>query len=260
MRPRPIVLCAAIFALLVAALWAFPQFWYRRAPSSAPKLWLTGQTNLAGWTFKETPVAAQQEAVLDADRTLCGEFTRGTEMVQVFTAKRFSDDLNEIGLFVHTPDRCWVGAGWKLKASQPEYVEIDLQGTKAIFERRIFVWRNGEEVLVYFGGLSAGESLPYRLDHNLSIAQKSQITAATTPSNARPSPIDARFWGRIWDAFATQTQTRGPKQFIRIATTLRRSETEGDERLKKVLQEWLQPGDYAAELQAWRSSRPKGKG
>jgi hypothetical protein len=257
MRPRAIIIASAVAAILVVALWAFPSFWYTKS-GPGQFTWLTENTNIAGWTYAATPVEKSQEAALDADKAVSGEFKNGSEVVQVFAAKRFSDDPNAIGLFVHTPDRCWVESGWKLKPASPETAEIDFHGTKLICERRVFVWRTGEEVLVYFGGLSAGQPLPYRLDHNLSVGQKSQMNATSRSSQARTRAVDTKFWARIWDVFQSRQQMVGPKQFVRLATpTGGRDAAAADERLKMILERWLQPGDFAGEFGQWQKSKPR---
>src|SRR4051812_16828909 len=113
MRPRSIVTIAAVTAFLVGGFWAFPSFWYTKT-GPGQFTWLSENTNIVDWSYTPTAVEKSQEAALDADKAVSGEFTKGSESVQVFGAKRFSDDPNAIGLFVHTPDRCWVESGWKL--------------------------------------------------------------------------------------------------------------------------------------------------
>ena len=258
MTNRTIIFVALLGAAFVGSLWAFPAAWYTKTGPDK-FVWLTERTNVTDWTFHPTPIGKSEEAALTADVTEAGEFTRGSEQVQVFAAKRFSNDPNEIGLFVHTPDRCWAESGWKFKSAAPDVVELDLHGVKAVCERRVFTWRSGEEMLVYFFGLSSGQTLPYRLDHNLSIGQKQQVNAEARSVGARSRTVDPKLWGRIWDCFQSQRQIVGPKQFFRIATPLYRSnEKAGDERIQQVLSQWLQPGEFQPEAAAFAAS-PKQK-
>lgn len=243
----------------MAGLWAFPSVWYTK--TGAEKfVWFTARTNVADWAFKLTPIDKAQEAALTADETFAGEFSRRGEMVQVFSASRFSDNPDEIGLFVHTPDRCWLESGWKLKSASPDLVEVDLHGVKLGLERRVFRWKNGEELLVYFAGMSAGQALPYRLDHNLSVGRIQQARSESKALGARARATDRKLWGRIWETFLEGRQVTGPKQFFRIATRTRgANDTAAEERLKTALAEWLRPGDYSAEAAAFAAAKAKGK-
>jgi hypothetical protein len=261
MKPRAIPLIAILGALLVATAWAFPRVWYNRGGESNI-IWLNESTNLAAWTFQSIPVSKVEESALDADATFSGEFLKARDRVNVFSAKRYSDDPNEIGLFVHTPDRCWVSAGWKLEPAAPDVTELEVAGLKIQAERRIFRWKSGERLLVYFYGLSAGQPLPYRLDHNLSIAYRQLMQSNSQVGAAQARASDKQFWGRVWDCFRDRRLRNGPKQFIRLATPISGSDiASADDRLKKILPQWLQATDFQKDLQTFeaRSRRASSK-
>jgi hypothetical protein len=254
MKNRSVIVAAVLGAMFVGTLWAFPAAWYTKK-GAEQFVWLTERTNLTGWTFEPTSLSKSEEAALTADVTATGTFTKGADAVQVFAAKRFSNDPNEIGLFVHTPDRCWAESGWKFRSSAPDVTEVEIHGVKATCERRVFQWRSGEEMLVYFFGLSSGQALPYRLDHNLSTGQKQQVNAGAVGVGARARAVDGKLWGRVWECFESQQQIVGPKQFFRVATLLRRGdEKAADARLREVLNEWLQPGDFLQEAAAFAAA------
>ncbi len=251
----PILITAAL-GILVAALWAFPGVWYTRSDQSLNPVWLSERTNLTGWTFKAIPVADSAEKLLVADRTVSGEFDQPETQrsVQVFSAKRYTAKPYDIGLFVHTPDRCWTQAGWEFEPVVPDSVEVAVHGVKMIFERRIFV-AGGHRELVYFGGLVGGQPLPYRLDHNLSVGMKYAVNEAARKSGAMGAGLratDKRFWERIWDAFKARRPILGPKQFIRISTEVAGGDwVSADALLQSFLEPWLTPVDYETELHAW---------
>jgi hypothetical protein len=188
------------------------------------------------------PIGHSAEKVLVADRIVSGEFRNSEGMlVRVFSAKRHRENPNEIGLFIHTPDRCWTEGGWKLEMSVPDSLELTLHGTSIPFERRIFEIK-GQRELVYFAGLVSGRGLPYRLDHHQSIATRAGLASLT-------QALDPHFWHRLWDSFKSRTQLQGPKHFLRISTPIEgRDLTECDEMLKGFLPQWLVSGDYYEEI------------
>ena len=237
-------------------LWAFPKFWYTQTDVSEGYHWLTPSTNLAGWRFQSVPVSRAAEALLVADRLVSGDFSGPEgETVRVFSAKRYVESGNEIGLFVHTPDRCWTETGWRMEPVQPECTQLVLQGIAMTFERRIFVAGDQRE-LVYFGGLVGGQPLPYRLDHNLSVGMKHALhnTRDATGTTLRAS--DRRFWLRIWESFRSRRPLKGPKQFIRVSTPVPVGEEErADALLRDFLPQWLKPADYGLELKERGSHR-----
>jgi len=252
-RPVRVIRGPLLFALLVLLCWVFPRFWYTRADPQRGHYWLAEQKDIPGWTFREIPVSESAERTLVADRLVTGEFSgTGGPVVQVFSAKRYAEKENEIGLFVHTPDRCWTEAGWKLDPTQPELVELDVHGLLITFERRIFVAGDQRE-LVYFGGTVGGQPLPFRLDHNLSVGMRYSLRHSADRTGTTLRASDSRLWARTWDSFKSRSPLNGPKQFIRISTPISGDDpSPADHRLQEFLPLWLRLSDYAAELTAWK--------
>ena len=234
------------FAIIIAVLWLLPAFWYTN-PGDGNRVWFAERTEVEGWNFEPVPISASAERVLVADRTVNGEFRRSGESVRVFSAKRFIENSNEIGLFVHTPDRCWVEGGWKIEPIAPEVQEVKIHGVTMQMERRLFEFGSNRE-LVYFCGLVDGQTLPYRLDHNLSVGVRTFGEENQAASGAVGRASDRHFWQRLWDSFASRRALSGPKQFFRISTPVRGDDlAEADERLKTFLSLWLTPGDFQEE-------------
>jgi len=248
-----------VFCLAVAGCWLFPRFWYVAKGSGQNLFWLAEQTNLPGWQYREVPVAQSAEKTLVADSLVSGEFSRPSgEVVQVFSAKRYVEKENNIGLFVHTPDRCWTEAGWKIEPVQPDCVEISVHGRKLLFERRLFAAKT-ERQLVYFGGLVGGQPLPYRLDHNLSVGLRSALRSTGGRHGTALRASDKRFWERVWDSFVSRQPLLGPKQFVRLSTPVHGADlAPADRLLTEFLAQWLTPSDLQKEMQAWRQAKPSG--
>jgi hypothetical protein len=237
-----------VLSALVLGLWTFPGVYYSKTDPDSPQVWLVGQTNIAGWNFESVPVDESAERLLVADETTNGKYTKddGRTSVLAFSAKRFGSKPNEIGLFIHTPDRCWTMAGWKFEPASPDHLELEVHGLKMLFERRIFR-AGGQRELVYFGGLVGGQPVPYRLDHNQSVGGiwASDASEAKGGLGFLKRSFDRQLWVRVWDAFRSRRRAMGPKQFIRISTSLvRTDEASADRLLKAFLHEWLTPVPY----------------
>lgn len=246
-----------LVSLVLIGLWGFPPVWYTRSATSGGQFWFSPRQEVEGYQYVDQPIGEAQERQLVADETFNGMFSDDNQQtVLAFMAKRYSESMNEIGLFVHTPDRCWTEGGWKIQSVQPDYLVMELQGETLGFERRLFVSGNRHE-LVYFMGLVGGQTLPYRLDHNLTVAMKYQLRAdsnATTGTSFRL--VDQKLWGRVFDAFLSRSPLLGPKQFVRVSTQVAPNDLEeGDRRLQKFLNQWLLRVDYQADLQAWNERR-----
>ena len=252
-QPQSVVLVTAIFVALILGCWAFPRPWYTRTDAQKGYFWLSEQSEIKGWTYQEVPVAKSAEATLVADRLVNGAFTSNEgRIVRVFSAKRYEEKRNEIGLFVHTPDRCWTEAGWILEPAVPDTAELLLQGLTLRFERRIFTI-GSERELVYFCGLTGGQPLPYRLDHNLSVGLKYQLRTAKDKTGSTVRASDQRLWDRVWESFISRRPLLGPKQFLRISTPIQGEDSSvADRLLREFLLSWLVSVDYQKELEAWQ--------
>lgn len=244
------------FALVILALWLFPLAWYTSTDRQAQMVWLTEKIQLDGWQYEELPVTKSAEAVLVADRLVSGQFSRDTrDRIQVFSAKRYTEKENHIGLFVHTPDRCWTESGWKLEPATPTLVTVQVHGISLQLERRIFV-RPGQRELVYFGGMVGGQPVPYRLDHNMSVGMKYASSQGDSKTGAKLRASDSLFWRRVWESFASRRPLLGPKQFVRVsASLLDRDISEADRLLQEFLPQWLTAVDYQSELNQWQKSQ-----
>ena len=248
-RKKPVVwLVPTALTCLLLVLWCFPAVWYS-SDSEAERVWFSERTEIDGWTFEAVPISQAAERSLVADRTVNGEFRNAaSEAVRVFSAKRFKENSNEIGLFVHTPDRCWVEGGWKIEPVSPTLLEVNVHGVPLQMERRVFQF-GAERELVYFCGLVDGRTLPYRLDHNLSVGVRTALKKSQATSGALGRASDTHFWERLWTSFTSRRALSGPKQFIRISTPVRDDNSaEADARLQSFIRQWLASGDYQQEL------------
>ena len=242
-----------LLSLAVLSVGFFPRFWYSKADSLQGYFWLSEQNQIADWHYKELPVSQAAEAVLAADKIVNGEFEKdGQARVRVFSAKRYSEQESGADMFSHTPDRCWTSVGWKLEPATPEFVQLTLQGIPLKLERRIFATGTHRE-LVYFGALVGGQPLPYRLDPHLSIGIKRGEKPTAGIFGKMLGAIDARFFSWPWKSFVNRRPLNGPKQFIRVSTSVFGNDArDADRLLTDFLPHWLVLADYRQELGQWR--------
>jgi hypothetical protein len=252
------VLVSVVSSALLAALWLFPRFWYTQTTVGEKTFWFAESTNLANWKWEEIPVGKSAEKMLVADRMVNGEFvSQNGKTVRVFSAKRYQEKQNEVGLFVHTPDRCWVQAGWKIDPVEQDVLTLEVHGLKIPFERRLFDG-DGNKELVYFAGLTGGQPLLYRLDHNLSVSQRFIENSLQKSQGAALRASDKRLWTRVWDSFTHRRQLFGPKQFLRISTPVEHGNMEAaDKLLQEFVSQWLTPADFKEESANWHQVAAK---
>lgn len=254
--------CIFGVSLLLILLWVFPNIWYTQVDQSRKQFWFSSKGEVTSYEFVDHPIGDVMERRLAADETFNGQFLDDSNnAILAFIAKRYSESINEIGLFVHTPDRCWTEGGWKIQPIQPDYLEVEVQGDKIGFERRLFIAGSRFE-LVYFTGMVGGQTLPYRLDHNLSVAMKYQFEKERVKTTGMSNRMfDSKLWGRVWDSFKSRRPLLGPKQFIRVSTTVQAGQLEkGDDRLKDFLGQWLVRDDYVQEIEAWENAKASEEG
>ena len=100
---------------------------------SRERFWFSSKSEVTGYDFVDHPIGDAMERRLVADETFNGQFLDASDnAILAFIAKRHSESINEIGLFVHTPDRCWTEGGWKIQPIQPDYVEVEVQAEAVV--------------------------------------------------------------------------------------------------------------------------------
>lgn len=246
----------AFVSAVVLVLWWFPKFWYTRGATDS-FLWLGERAAVPGWAFTNVPIGKTAEAFLVADRVVNGELLRADgRKVRVYSAKRYLKKENEIGLFSHTPDRCWTAAGMKMEPVDVDHVERTIHGVNLLLERRIFSFGPQRE-LVYFGAVVGGKPLPYRIDQYQSAAGARRDGQHGDLGGVWQRLTQPRLWSWAWESFRKRTPLAGPQQFIRVSTPIQGNEIAAlDALLVEVLGQWLVPADYPQELAQWREAKP----
>lgn len=140
--PRMILALTLAFAAMVMGAWA----WFHvLPPKEADSLRFVVRTEMDGWEFESQPVGEAAMRVLATTNLVNGTF-RSTEgqRVTVFAADWHADDGGAMSVVQHTPDICWVGAGWTaVDLGQPRRVEWQWGQRRLPFECRAFVAPGG---------------------------------------------------------------------------------------------------------------------
>ena len=234
------VTASVFLGLVVLFIWAFPGVWYQHDLKDESGYWVKERSEIVDWVFTPMEVSTTAEKILVADTIFSGEFEHndGQRIVRVFSARRERDSGRDIGLFVHTPDRCWTEAGWELLPDSRDYITVEVGGVLVGFERRVFQHR-GRKELVYFCGLVNGEQLPYRLDHNYNVGLRVMGQTRTRGVGTFERMKAGRFWNGIKESFIGRRYLWGPKQFVRLSTPVISGFDEADKALEQFLQLWL---------------------
>lgn len=125
-RRRPLAGWAMLWAsalvlTFAAGLAVMPLFFSDRTQTRTDRLDKIVPDQTAGWTVKTLPVAESEEArsatesILRYDDVVYRSYRRGSVEVQLYVAywKPGSVPYGQAG--VHTPDTCWVNAGWTIQ-------------------------------------------------------------------------------------------------------------------------------------------------
>lgn len=134
----PPFLLGATFLLATGAAWA----WYNVSPKQFPVSYhFQPRVVVPGWTFVPEPVSEQAREILATTNLFNGNYTNAQgDRVTVFLGTWDANNPKQMSVVGHTPDVCWVGAGWKpVAGGHPDKLDIRF-GTNTIpFEARTFL-------------------------------------------------------------------------------------------------------------------------
>lgn len=130
------LLSLGLFALAVlgTALWI-------RVPRPAPQnpLFLAPRPHIPGYGFQPVPLGATVAETLATTNLVNGHFIDGrSNRVSVFQASWEPGQGTGGNVFGHTPEICWVGAGFRtVRVGEPSQVSLKLFGRLVPFQCRV---------------------------------------------------------------------------------------------------------------------------
>lgn len=235
--PLPIApfLLGAAFLGATGAAWA----WFHVAPKQF-ELSYEFQPCLVipGWTFVPEPISEGARETLATTNLFNGIFTNATgERVTIFMGTWDAGNPSQMSVVAHTPDVCWVGAGWTpAQGDYPEKLNLSFGTNSLRFELRAFATpdRRSLEMTAWctlVNGQVFEEPSRFRVDDD----------AAHTARRARGAPGGRHnALANLKNAIGKRIPGSGSKQFVRFSTASDRHMQASIERLQSFSSKWLE--------------------
>ncbi len=231
--PGALAFITALFVTPLAAAWA----WFHFAPPPmAERLVFQAAREIPGWRFERAPIGAEAREILSTTNLFNGIFTAADgRRVTVFAAAWRGDTPRSMTVVHHTPDICWVGAGWRpIEAGQPDHITLLVGGREVAFECRIFSVEGGGQLeLVVWCTLLSGEVL--RESSRWSKEEDSALHGRALSDLAGRRLAASQFLRNV----ALRRSGTGEKQFMRFSTSAGVSWQEALEVLRDFAPRWL---------------------
>jgi hypothetical protein len=128
---------------------------------------LPESTTLQGWQVARRPVADTPEMqraiseLLNFDEGGLWEFQRGNFRVSVYLAYWSPGKMSQRSISGHTPDVCWVEAGWRNESASIRTIEVQANDLLIPLEQRIFRQDPAVEEHVVFAHFVGGQAVKY---------------------------------------------------------------------------------------------------
>lgn len=235
---NPAVLSWTLSGLFLSAIggaWA----WFHVAPKQFPVSYRFHATNnIPDWSFSPEPVSRHAIEVLSTTNLFNGIFVnRSGRKVIAFMGTWDAGNPKQLAVVSHSPDVCWVGAGWRpVAVDHPEKVLIDFGDDPIPFEVRTFEAPGGghQELTVWCTLVSgqvyeeAGRFIIRKEDESLPIHA---LKAAGARHTLRT---------KLLKAVLDRIPGNGTKQFVRFSIALRGDWRPALEELRGFARVWLE--------------------
>lgn len=177
------------------------------------RLRLESQAQVEGYRFVVQPVSRIEQQILASTNLINGVFQGKGAEYRVFLIHW--EPGSNMSVVQHTPDICWMHAGWKpAQLGQPNTIKIDLGERSLAFECRAFVSPDGgTKELVVWCTLIDGRPC----DENYSF----QTEGKNKEADAMASPNRTLAANQFWQSVIRRVPGDNSKQFVRFSTELR---------------------------------------
>lgn len=227
-------LTAGFFGLILAA-----RAWFQLAPQQpTDKISLRVRQEIQGWQFTPESISPAAQEILATTNLLNGMFSSPQgDTVLAFAAHWSAADSRSMSVVQHTPDICWVGAGWKpAQVGQPQQLEVRLGSQTIPFECRAFTPPGGlGRQLVFWCTLVGGQVLKESDRWHVAEEDRSDGLAMATASSRR---LGANQFLRN---IAERRSASGEKQFVRCSVAVKGDDWElAVRQLQAFAVKWLE--------------------
>ncbi len=227
-------LLSLLFVGATGGAWA----WFHVSPQRFPVSFRFDATNrVEGWRFAEEPVAASAVEILATTNLFNGTFvTAQGERVTVFMGTWDANNPQQMSVVGHTPDVCWVGAGWKpVQVGHPDKLTLHFGPHEVPFEARSFQTPDGRsrELTVWctlVSGQVYAETGRFELPEEAAGRSRREMQAY----GARHTLVT-----KLVKAVGERIPGDGTKQFVRFSTALDQDWTAAYARLGRFGERWL---------------------
>lgn len=225
---------AGVFVVAVAAGWA----WFHVGITPPEKSYsIHAKEAVAGYKFKTIPVGDQAVETLATTNLLNGVFEgQGNDRYIVFAADWQAKGKKGMGVIAHTPEICWVGAGFSLThIGEPAFMDVEISGEKVPFECRVFRTPDQRSVeMVAWCSVVSGQWLEEGFRYQPDRAQEGSAKERQA-DNSRVRGVNS-----FVRALKTRQPGDGTKQFVRFSTGVGADWKESYARLQRFAREWLE--------------------
>lgn len=252
-----------VFCLFLACILT-PWWWFHSGEAdSVSRLRMAISSQVPGFSFTSVPVSNVELQTLATTNLMSGFYCPiptiempGTtanrpvsrNKIRVFAAEWEAQTGQDMLVVHHTPDVCWVGAGWTpISLGQPTQVLLELPpgGTghgspSAVplpFECRVFQPPGGgARELVLWCTLVGGQVLPEI--HLFPIATDNG--AAERDTTSRMGPYGRRLAiSHLWQLLSRRIPAQSSKQFVRLSVPIQDSWGVAIEEARAFAQQWI---------------------
>jgi hypothetical protein len=230
----PWILCG-LFLSATGGAWA----WFHVAPKQFLVSYRFTPTNtIPGWSFESEPISRNATETLATTNLFNGTFiSRSGLKVTAFMGTWDAGNPKQLAVVSHSPDVCWVGAGWKpVAVDHPEKVLIDLGNDTIPFEVRTFeAPGGGHRELTLWCTLVSGQIYE---ESGRFLIRKEDETLTTQSLKAAGARHTLKT--KLLKAIVDRIPGDGTKQFVRFSIPLRSDWPTALEEIQKFARSWLQ--------------------
>jgi hypothetical protein len=235
--PVPIApfLIGAAFLGANGAAWG----WYNLSPKQFPVSYrFMPRHEVQGWRFLPEPISAQAQEILATTNLFSGTYSNARgDRVTVFLGTWDANNPKQMSVVGHTPDVCWVGAGWEpVAGGHPDKLHVAFGTISIPFEARTFLTpdKHSRELTAWctlVSGQLFEEEKRFELPDN---AKKA------SPMERQGPAARHTLKSKLTKVISQRIPGNGSKQFVRFSTSSKGSPSASFDLMADFGTRWLE--------------------